>query len=264
MVKFRIFLILFSLLFFFPVLFFIRDTLPWIESPHVQMVRNEKTQEVVLDSQNLLGQSFTASSDNLGQIALLFHRGKNPSDRYIFHLKHSPLDATDLRSGSFEVRKIQEKAFFQFEPIPDSQGKSFYFYLEPIESASPIGLFTAANDLEGGSLHVNHSTQQQDLIFQVYYSSEMSVFDFTKTLFARMSQFKPAFFKVPFLYVFWLAFVFSFPVLIYFLLQQFVFNTSEGSVIKTRMIFLSVFLLLTLLTYLWIQTQIPRFFLESA
>ncbi|MBI2453275.1 hypothetical protein HYV56_01080 [Candidatus Peregrinibacteria bacterium] len=266
------FSILFCFLLLLPFFFLELHSASWITSGHFQLRRGPDSKEIFVNLTQTIGQVFVAPFDNLGRIGLLMHRGENPRDRYIFHLQEIPPDnesfqlplAKDVRRGTFEVGKIRDIGFFEFEPLPQSSGKMYYFYLEPdTPTHQELGLFTSDGEFLDGASYINHTITSSDLIFQVYFKKNLNFLSFFRVITSRMSQYKPLFFKVPFLYFYWIFFFLSIFFLIRKLLLVFIFCENDWNRLKLRLLFLFFFWLIILSSYLWIQTQNPFFPLNA-
>ena len=86
---------------------------------------------------NRPGQTFIAKEDNLAQISVLgaTHGGK-ARGRVIFHVKERPDAIVDLVTQELDASALPDNSYWTvtFPPIRQSQGKSFYFYLETPEA----------------------------------------------------------------------------------------------------------------------------------
>jgi len=83
------------------------------------------------------GQTFTAEHSGLFlvevRLATLARENTGP---VVFHLKTSPDAAGDLFTTTIEAADLEDNAYYAFEfpPLPDSAGRSFYFCLEAPEA----------------------------------------------------------------------------------------------------------------------------------
>ncbi len=167
---------LFSFFLFLPPFFLYLNELDWIESNHFNLQWITTSKEVALKTGETIGQSFVAEGNNLAKIAVRMHRGgKDSQSEYQFSLKNNPFDSEALKKGTFSLQKVFRTAYFEFEPIPDSQGKTFYFSIQPMPNTKePLGFFIAENNLPSGDFYLNEQKQpEQDLVFQVYYKNSL-------------------------------------------------------------------------------------------
>jgi len=200
----------FTGLLFIPVIFFVIENTPWIESLHVQERKTwdqeHKTySRLELRSTQIIGQTFFAQENNLAKIRL-FIEPAPATIRGKFYL--TILDeSTFIREGDFIVKRGESWLILQFSPILDSKGSSYYFYLEPaLENKANVTLLRDSRGIEGGELYLSDQEQSGGLFFQTDYSHPTSFTEFCGILFERMSQFKPSWVKTPYLYIYWGAF----------------------------------------------------------
>ena len=83
----------------------------------------------------LVGQTFVAQKDNLSGISVMFatYSNRNNTQLVGFHLREAggAFGREDLRSETVSARSLNDNQFhrFAFEPIPDSKGKTYFFFL---------------------------------------------------------------------------------------------------------------------------------------
>ncbi len=85
-----------------------------------------------------MGQTFVAQHHNLHRIDLListYHRLN--SGEVVFHLRRDPEDQTDIATVAVPALELEDTKYhsFVFPPVPTSQGRQFYFFLEAPGSA---------------------------------------------------------------------------------------------------------------------------------
>ncbi|MEA3346429.1 MAG: hypothetical protein U9Q78_09365 [Chloroflexota bacterium] len=123
-----------------------------------------------------VGQTFVASHDELSrvdvQLATYARRNTQP---VIFHLRSAPSASTDIATIAFEAEEVRDNAYrpFRFSPITDSEGRSFYFFLESptSEPGDAITMWHSPDDVyEEGELYINGRRQGGDLAFRTYYN----------------------------------------------------------------------------------------------
>lgn len=141
--------------------------------------RIDVNQEYFRETLNLeagvkIGQTFKAEHNNLNMIKVVGDNMKlKNEDKIIFHLRELGQEK-DLAVINFNGGNIGENFVLrlQFEPIKDSAGKNFYFYLDDKESKSmtPIGFrYSEANVYSWGEAMVNDNPVAGDLFFRTYY-----------------------------------------------------------------------------------------------
>ncbi len=120
-----------------------------------------------------VGQTFLCSTPSLSGMKILmanYHNRLNDQD-VIFHLRTSPKDKVDLRKVTINASQIRDNQYFQFDfsPIYDAQGKSYYFYLESPTSRSGNAItarYTVSNVYGEGERYVDGAPVTGDLLFK--------------------------------------------------------------------------------------------------
>lgn len=122
------------------------------------------------------GQTFVASHPDLFRIEVVMSTyGRRNTHNVIFHLKEDVASQTDLVSITLNANDVRDEAWqsFSFPPMPDSAGKSFYFYLESPES-EPGNAVTVmgreGNPYPGGQAFVSGQPVPGDMAFRVNYA----------------------------------------------------------------------------------------------
>ncbi len=131
----------------------------------------------------LVGQTFTASQDNLRSIGVLMatYSGRDNTHSVVFELKESPDSSSVLRTVSASPQSFGDNQFydFSFEPIIDSQDKSFFFSVTSPESVhgNAIAVNINTNDpYPAGVAHVRGSGRQAiDLGFRTSYNVPLGI-----------------------------------------------------------------------------------------
>lgn len=144
-----------------------------------------------------IGQTFTAPYDGLCRIDVLMatYARENTED-VIFHLRSNRESESDLVQININGREIEDTQFrsFTFNPIRDSEGKSYYFFFDSPESVpgDAVTVWGTKKDLyAGGRAFRNHRPGQGDLTFLTYY--QPSSVDKVRILLDRLAQNKPLF-----------------------------------------------------------------------
>jgi len=128
-----------------------------------------------------VGQTFVSYASELKGIKLLmanYHSRQNTED-VIFHLRESPGSKEDLRTSVVNASKILDNEYhkFQFDPLTDSQGKRYYFFIEsPTSSpgnAITVRRCTPENTYVAGKRFNNHRPASGDLVFKSIGCNEL-------------------------------------------------------------------------------------------
>jgi len=121
-----------------------------------------------------IGQTFIANKDNLNIIILDLKNAalKNQQPIY-FHLEEAKT-ARSLREIEISGLNVGDPSSvrFQFDPILNSAGKSYYFYLDSPTSTGEdaIEVYYSSQDLySGGEMMVNNQKFEGELRFTSYY-----------------------------------------------------------------------------------------------
>lgn len=144
-----------------------------------------------------IGQTFTAPHDGLYRIDVLMATyARENSEDVIFHLRSDPESESDLVQISINGREIEDNQFhsFTFNPIRDSEGKSYYFFFDSPESVTGDAVTvwgTEKNLYAGGRAFRKHRPSRGNLAFLTYY--QPSFMDKVSILLDRLAQNKPLF-----------------------------------------------------------------------
>lgn len=122
-----------------------------------------------------IGQTFYCDNNNLARIKVMlatFNRS-NYQD-IIFHLKASPTEKEDIYTKTFNASGVADDAYksFDFPPISDSKGKTFYFSFEsPGSKAGDAITIWATNEdkYKKGAMYRNGEKLTGDLRFFTYF-----------------------------------------------------------------------------------------------
>ena len=141
---------------------------------------NKSVDELVASTQ--AGQTFTAehSGLNLVEVRLATYARENTGP-VIFYLKTSPDAAEDLFTFTLDAADLEDNAYrpFEFPPIPDSAGRSFYFCLEApeAESGNAITVWGATEDAYPDGEAVLEGLKERgvrDLTFRLGYDPPLA------------------------------------------------------------------------------------------
>jgi uncharacterized protein (UPF0332 family) len=122
-----------------------------------------------------IGQTFYCDNNNLARIKVMLatYNRRNYQD-IIFHLKASPTEEKDIYTETFNASGVADDEYkaFDFPPIPDSKGKTFYFSFESpgSKTGDAITLWATNEDkYEKGAMYKNGEKLTGDVRFFTYY-----------------------------------------------------------------------------------------------
>jgi len=140
-----------------------------------------------LSGKKRVGQTFIAGKNNLSRITLDLKNASLKNEKPVyFHLRQV--------DGLGDLRKIKISGFnigdpssvrFQFEPIPDSFQKEYYFYLDSPDSSDSDGIevYHSSQDLyPDGKMMVNDEEIMGELRFSSFYFSDSKMTVFRETI----------------------------------------------------------------------------------
>ncbi len=152
----------------------------------------------------LFGQTFQAPADNLSAIGIMFatYSNRTNSGEVRFYLRSSPNDSQDLRTAVVSPQQLGDNQLyrFEFEPLPDSKGKNYFFFVVSPDSvpgqaitvdldvADPYPLGSAYIVREQGSAVTDPAVLQRsgkqtaDLAFTVHHTVPLRVAVVNKSL----------------------------------------------------------------------------------
>gem|GEM_PF-1547032 len=159
-----------------------------------QPIYEEHVGEIYGDAQ--AGQTFAASYSGLYRVdVLLLTHGRINTHEVVFHLKASPKEEEDLLKVTISAREVKDGAYFgfTFPRIPDSAGKTFFFYLDSPQSdpgdAITIG-GKGGDPYTKGTAYVNGSPTERDLTFVAHY--QPGLLETTNIALDRLVENKPS------------------------------------------------------------------------
>ena len=83
---------------------------------------------------SIVGQNFTAPADDLSGVGVMFatYSGRKNTEPVFFHLRESIYSQQDIRTVTVHPSRLGDNQVYQFtfEPIRDSAGKQFFFFVE--------------------------------------------------------------------------------------------------------------------------------------
>jgi hypothetical protein len=143
----------------------------------------------------LVGQQFTALLPGLYRIDLTFDRTTTSSDReLIFHLKSDPAAPSDLWTSRLAAGDLEADGTyaFEFEPLRDSKGQSYYFCVESPTSAPGDAIAVRYGPdavLDAASAYLDGQPVSGDLQFQTFYA--LRTREKLDLLLSRMAEGRP-------------------------------------------------------------------------
>src|SRR5262245_58255647 len=131
-----------------------------------------------LRGQRTFGQTFVARANNLYRIDVLVGTYMRLNTRpVIFHLRESPAAQQDLATTTVEAWQVQDNQYhsFLFAPQPDSQGKTYYFFLTSPESIRRDAITVWARPHSSWSEHLryqNGKVAAGEIVFRAHYYAQ--------------------------------------------------------------------------------------------
>jgi hypothetical protein len=146
-----------------------------VRGPHGQFGSDMVVGELI--GGTVVGQTFVAEAEGLYRVdVLLATYARRNSGPIIFHLRPSPAATTDLVTLQIDAAQVHDNTFhpFEFEPLSNVKGESFYFYLEAPEArpGNAISVWASSQDNYALGQAVALwplSDRAQDLAFSGYY-----------------------------------------------------------------------------------------------
>lgn len=152
-----------------------------------------------------MGQTFWSPYPGLYRldVAMATYARMNTHD-VIFHLRESPTVTVDLATIVVNAREIEDNTWhrFEFTPIADAAGRTFYFFLEsptstPYDAVTVYGL--TSDEYKEGQAYLNGQPAGGDLMFLAYYQA--TPLDLVGMIPARLARGKPGWLGEPWFYV---------------------------------------------------------------
>jgi hypothetical protein len=145
------------------------------------------------------GQSFVCTRDNLYRIDLSTATyARTNSAAVIFHLQSSPEASTNIISITLPGPEIQNErpTSIVFPALPDSRGKSYYFYIGSPEAipGNAITVYANAHDqYSDGTAYRNDQAVAGDLAFTAYSRQAFTFSGVWHDFLSRVAQDVPFF-----------------------------------------------------------------------
>lgn len=123
----------------------------------------------------VIGQTFSAPVNGLQRIDVALRTyGRRNTHNLTFYLKPSLDSPTIIYQETFNAADIKDNQWrtFHFSPIPDSAGRTFFFYFASPESVNGNAI-TVGGDLgdwyNGGNAYFGSTPADADIAFRTYY-----------------------------------------------------------------------------------------------
>lgn len=145
---------------------FTRQTLFYAPPAEIQEVKGDR----------LIGQTFVAALPGLHRIdVLLFDRGRRNTHDVTFHLREGPEASADIVSLTFNASEVRGREWvdFSFPPLPDSAGKTYYFYFSSPDSGDGDAIAVGGiqvNLYPDGLAYLSSTPASADLAFRAGYA----------------------------------------------------------------------------------------------
>ncbi|MCW3974811.1 MAG: hypothetical protein NWE86_01020, partial [Candidatus Bathyarchaeota archaeon] len=177
------FLLLVILVFFF------------IEFNTLNVDQNINDQSMIeIRKESVVGQTFLSEYNDLCKVEVYLRTYIEAGvQEIVLHLRSDPNSKVDITNISIEMYNsvLNEYFEFNFRPIENSKDKSYYFFLESIDSENVIFVLYNSNDAYlNGSAYIDNSEKGGDLQFRTYYK--------TRPIYVLVHFFDRAFQDIPF------------------------------------------------------------------
>lgn len=180
----------------------------WILSKHLNIPWDRKSPFQDIRAGNEICQEFIGIDDNLSRIDVMMRRGSGDYTFILSQYKGTNWQAKTVIPFQNEAQNYDFMSFI-FPVISEAREKIFRFCLRAnANNSGSIGVFKSSEIISGHTL-VQEGKREAgaNMVYQTYSVNEaLSIWEFVKVLSSRTSQYKPAIFKVPFLYVYWSVF----------------------------------------------------------
>lgn len=173
----------------------------WILSPHLSIPWDRRGPVFEISAGKKVCQQFVWQAENLSRIELMLRRGGGKYNFQLLRLEGN--NYTEIYRENF-VNRAQNYSFQRFDFPSQFVGDNTYFQfcISGVDTnQSSIGIFRSSRDLNGHALFLEgEKIAGGNSVFQLYSRNEpIGVIDFFKVLLQRLSQYKPWYFKMPYL-----------------------------------------------------------------
>jgi len=151
-----------------------------VETDNVQE-RLDTAAPLIAASQTV-GQTFVSHYSRLSaveQLLVVYPDDGSPPDaprRLTFHLRSNPQDEADIVTLTVDTSnwKHNDPYRFSFPPQADSEGKTYYFFLDATEGNRTTVWRNSFDAYGEGTLHLNGQPGEGDLHFKTYYNYNLA------------------------------------------------------------------------------------------
>lgn len=162
-----------------PLIIYQRDLKVALPLPMEQEITQAKYAEPAgeIYEGHVVGQTFMSHRSHLNGIAVLLATyARENTQPVAFHLLASSSSDAHLARIEFSALEVADNQWrvFRFDPLPDSQERSYYFYFESPKSApgDAITAWISPQDVyQEGTLARDHKLAEGDIAFKTYYLS---------------------------------------------------------------------------------------------
>ena len=131
------------------------------------------SRSVVLDSQNSIGQTFTAHYDGLNSLQVYLSPPETGAGQIVLHIRAGPAETDDLRTASIPIAQVEQPVYYAFEfpALVDSNRQDYYLQLE-VDGTGSVEAGAANGDVYlYGALYQNGQPQDAQLTFALGYQT---------------------------------------------------------------------------------------------
>jgi len=148
-----------------------------LHSMYTQRVREAVTSPLQVN--HSIGQVFTVAEDTFAAIGVQFATyGRSCSGKIVFHLRKSPIVTHDIVTVELDAAQVIDNHLhlFSFDPIVDSSGQRYYFFLEftPTPSYDKLAIWKSLQtDVIAGNYYERHRPAEGTLAFATYSQKQV-------------------------------------------------------------------------------------------
>ena len=168
----KIWLAIFFLIMIFSFFLFLVSV--FVTKHRVDLAQTRGKELYQIYGQRKVGQTFVANKNNLEMIIVNLRNGRLRNQQPIYFYLQEANRPQNLRKLEINGFNIGDPSLvkFQFEPIPDSAGKTYYFYLESPDSNVNDAVEIVYNEQDiysSGKMVLSEEEKEADLYFIVNY-----------------------------------------------------------------------------------------------
>ncbi|OGV89185.1 hypothetical protein A2Z41_02170 [Microgenomates group bacterium RBG_19FT_COMBO_39_10] len=168
----KIWLAIFFLIMIFSFFLFLVSV--FVTKHRVDLAQTRGKELYQIYGQRQVGQTFVANKNNLEMIIVNLRNGRLRNQQPIYFYLQEANRPQNLRKLEINGFNIGDPSLvkFQFEPIPDSAGKTYYFYLESPDSNVNDAVEIVYNEQDiysSGKMVLSEEEKKADLYFVVNY-----------------------------------------------------------------------------------------------